>query len=271
MWRKFIQSFRPRTAWQLAVEVATVGAFAVAIYAFFQPGTVTNYFEKFDDRTASIDESVDRIADTTSELVEVTRALPDAVSSDPVKELVNRGYALDTSAFKRAIQAEDAISVGLFCNAAKDNWWGHGNILFDLTYYGPTYNQLLKCRAFDRAEFCNISDINYFNEEPNGDKKRKVYLDFCGENALELIDARNTEQVAALKVNEQRVVRACTERAEALRILIHKEQIASNVIWRWDSFVRSMDYTDEYPSTQQCKDAGISIATVWEKETANYN
>ena len=104
-----------KTLWNWASSIITVGAGVAAIIGLLYPGTVNEYLSNIYDSSERVGESVD-------DLIEVTKRQPDAVKSDPIKELNDRGYGFDTEDFERAIRADDVVSVDLYCSAGKKKW-----------------------------------------------------------------------------------------------------------------------------------------------------
>ncbi|MGC1497681.1 MAG: hypothetical protein WA790_17890 [Sulfitobacter sp.] len=258
--------------WRGLIGISTVGAFVVAFYAYLQPGTVVQFLQKLDERSESVDQGVTDISDNTSAILEATRALPDAVATDPVRELYNRGYQVSRADFLRSVNSGDVETVRLMCMTGRKGWMRLRDAILTTPSDDPVVAVLSDCFALDMDYTCGLEDESRFDDrwaEP--EKRRERYVAFCGKGALKTVRQKKLENEARFDKERQRAVekirQQCLAIAGRLTEEINAKRVPSHYLYVLDRYTQRI----RDPSAVQCDAVGISWTDVWKKETAKYN
>ena len=261
-----------KTLWNWASSIITVGAGVAAIIGLLYPGTVNEYLSNIYDSSERVGESVD-------DLIEVTKRQPDAVKSDPIKELNDRGYGFDTEDFERAIRADDVVSVDLYCSAGKKKWLTDKYILLNFLNEDYKVDKIIRnCPAYDMENFCSMDSYYYFEDTGSTESEEALinrYNNLCGigaydEIALRVKDKIDLRRIAEDKKDAERK-NICEKIGSDFRGYIGRMAAQANEHFYYSRFIGEValnyTYRDKGVDDKKCKELGVDFEKIWNEET----
>ncbi len=107
--------------------VFTILAGLVAVWAFVFPNS-------FGEALGKLTAMNEQLVESSKEIESNTAGSKREVSEDPIIQLTNRGYRLDTDEFRRALRVADLESIRLFCQTGAYGVAGGHRLFYRIPY-----------------------------------------------------------------------------------------------------------------------------------------